>query len=452
MSRTGWLLGCASLSALRVLLPKGPLEGIKRLLSTAEFRPRICIVGSGPAGFYTAQHLLKHHKLTQVDIYEKLPVPFGLVRFGVAPDHPEVKSYGAEDNRALGIPGEDLEGVYTARAFVGWYNGLPENKDLKPDLSSETAVILGHGNVALDIARVLLSPLEILRKTDITEESFSALASSKVKRVFLIGRRGPLQVAFTIKELREMINLPSVRPFLDPTDFRDLGDAIKDIPRPKKRLIELMVKTALEEPPEEVGGRWASAPKEWRLKFLRSPLEVLPTIDGKRARAIQLAVTRLEGAGGAVKAVPTGEVEELRSGLIFSSIGYKSLPIDPAVPFDSEQGVIPNNSGRVLGAPGLYCSGWVKRGPTGVIITTMNDSFDTAQSVLEDLQSGALELSAAKEGFDLVSHILRSRGVHPVSFLDWEKINAVEVARGKLAGKPREKIVDQEEMLELIGR
>ncbi|XP_013918132.1 PREDICTED: NADPH:adrenodoxin oxidoreductase, mitochondrial-like [Thamnophis sirtalis] len=494
MSRSGGILGCGRrLSALGVLPPKGSLAGIKRLLSTAEFRPRICIVGSGPAGFYTAQHLLKHHKQTQVDIYEKLPVPFGLVRFGVAPDHPEVKnvintftqtahsdrcsfagnvtvgrdvtveelqkayhavvlSYGAEDNRTLGIPGEDLEGVYTARAFVGWYNGLPENRNLKPDLNSETAVILGHGNVALDIARILLSPLEILRKTDITEESFSALASSKVRRVYLIGRRGPLQVAFTIKELREMINLPSVRPFLDPADFRDLGDAIKDIPRPKKRLMELMTKTALEEPPEEVGGRWASASREWRLKFLRSPVEVLPTMDGKRARAIQLAVNRLEGAGDAMKAVPTGEIEELRSGLIFSSIGYKSLPIDPAVPFDSKRGVIPNNSGRVLGAPGLYCSGWVKRGPTGVIITTMNDSFDTAQSVLEDLQSGVLQLSSGKEGFDLVSHILQSRGVHPVSFSDWEKIDAVEVARGKLSGKTREKIVDQEEMIELIGQ
>ncbi|XP_034264598.1 NADPH:adrenodoxin oxidoreductase, mitochondrial [Pantherophis guttatus] len=494
MSRTGGILGCGRrLSALGILPIKGPLAGIKRLLSTAEFRPRICIVGSGPAGFYTAQHLLKHHKQTQVDIYEKLPVPFGLVRFGVAPDHPEVKNvintfiqtahsdrcsfsgnvtvgkdvtveelqaayhavvlcYGAEDNRTLGIPGEDLEGVYTARTFVGWYNGLPENRNLKPDLNSETAVILGHGNVALDIARILLSPLEILRKTDITEESFSALASSKVRRVYLIGRRGPLQVAFTIKELREMINLLSVRPFLDPADFRDLGDAIKDIPRPRKRLTELMTKTALEEPPEEVGGRWASASKEWRLKFLRSPLEVLPTMDGKRARAIQLAVNRLEGAGDSVKAVPTGEIEELRSGLIFSSIGYKSLPIDPAVPFDSKRGLIPNNSGRVLGAPGLYCSGWVKRGPTGVIITTMNDSFDTAQSVLEDLQSGALQLSSAKEGFDLVSQILQSRGVHPVSFSDWEKIDAVEVTRGKLAGKTREKIVDQEEMLELIGQ
>ncbi|XP_077184002.1 NADPH:adrenodoxin oxidoreductase, mitochondrial isoform X3 [Paroedura picta] len=469
------------------------VEGVKRLLSTNELIPRICIVGSGPAGFYTAQHLLKHHKLAQVDIYEKLPVPFGLVRFGVAPDHPEVKnvintftqtarsdrcayygnvtvgkditvkelhqayhavilSYGAEDNRILGIPGEDLAGVYTARAFVGWYNGLPENRDLKPDLSSETAVVLGHGNVALDVARILLSPLEILRKTDITEDSLAVLARSKVRRVCLVGRRGPLQVAFTIKELREMINLPSARPFLDPTDFKGLGDVVKDVPRPRRRLTELMAKTALDEPGEEVAGRWASASREWSLKFLRSPLEVLPATDGKRARGIRMAVTRLKGSGETAKAVPTGEVEDLLGGLILSSIGYKSLPIDPAVPFDSKQGIVPNDLGRVLGAPGLYCSGWVKRGPVGVILTTMNDSFDTAQSVLEDLQSGALDVSKAKEGSPLVRSLLQSRGIRPVSFSDWEEIDAAEIGRGKLAGKPREKIVDPQEMLELINR
>ncbi|XP_048346315.1 NADPH:adrenodoxin oxidoreductase, mitochondrial isoform X2 [Sphaerodactylus townsendi] len=468
------------------------LRGVKRLLSTDELIPRICIVGGGPAGFYTAQHLLKHHRMARVDVYEKLPAPFGLVRFGVAPDHPEVKnvintftqtarsdrcsyygnvtvgkdisvkelqkayhavilSYGAEDNRTLGIPGEDLAGVYTARAFVGWYNGLPENRDLKPDLSSETAVVLGHGNVALDVARILLSPLQILRKTDITEESLAILARSKVKRVCLVGRRGPLQVAFTIKELREMINLPSARPFLDPADFKGLGAAGKDVPRPRRRLTELMTKTALEEPGEELAGHWASASREWSLKFLRSPLEVLPATDGKRARGIRMAVTRLEGSGETAKAVPTGEVEDLLCGLILSSIGYRSLPIDPSVPFDSKQGIIPNNLGRVLGAPGLYCSGWVKRGPVGVILTTMNDSFNTAQSVLEDLESRALDVSKTKEGFELVRGILQAQGIRPVSFSDWEKIDAVEVARGKLAGKPREKIVDPREMLELIG-
>ncbi|NWH65005.1 ADRO protein, partial [Geococcyx californianus] len=432
--------------------------------------------------------LLQHHDGARVDIYEKLPVPFGLVRFGVAPDHPEVKnvintftqtarsercayygnvtvgrdvtvaelrqayhavvlSYGAEDNRVLGIPGENLSGVYSARAFVGWYNGLPENRELKPDLSCETAVILGHGNVALDIARILLSPLHLLRKTDITDSSLAALACSKVKRVWLVGRRGPLQVAFTIKELREMINLPGARPILNPADFTGLESAVKDAPRPRKRLTELMIKTALEKPVEVQ----ATVPREWGLKFQRSPEEVLPTADGTRARGVRLALTHLEGSGDSAKAVPTGAVEELECGLVLSSIGYRSLPLEPAVPFDTRCGVIPNSAGRVQGVPGLYCSGWVKRGPTGVIITTMNDSFDTAQSVLEDLQVGTLDVATSREGFGAVESILRSRGVRPVSFSDWEKIDAAEVARGKAAGKPREKIVDPQEMLRLIG-
>ncbi|XP_034645984.1 NADPH:adrenodoxin oxidoreductase, mitochondrial isoform X2 [Trachemys scripta elegans] len=438
--------------------PLRRLAGFSRLLSTAALAPQICVVGSGPAGFYTTQHLLKHHRLARVDIYEKLPVPFGLVRFGVAPDHPEVKnvinsftqtahsdrcsyygnvtigkdvtvkelqqayhavvlSYGAEDNQILGIPGENLSGVYSARAFVGWYNGLPENRD----------------------------------KTDITEGSLAAIACSKVKRVWLVGRRGPLQVAFTIKELREMINLPGTRPLLAPADFTGLGDVIKDVPRPRKRLTELMVKSALEKPGEKEASRWASATKEWGLKFRRSPLEVLSAADGKQARGIRIAVTRLEGSGESARAVPTGEVEELECGLILSSIGYRSLPLDSAIPFDPKLGIIPNSLGRVQGEPGLYCSGWVKRGPTGVIITTMNDSFDTAQSVLEDLQTGVLNLSSSKDGFRSVRSILHSRGVHPVTFSDWEKIDAAEVARGKLAGKPREKIVDPQEMLQLIS-
>ncbi|NWJ12169.1 ADRO protein, partial [Crypturellus undulatus] len=292
-----------------------------------------------------------------------------------------------------------------------------------------------------------LSHICVLQKTDITASSLAALACSKVKRVWLVGRRGPLQVAFTIKELREMINLPGARPVLDPADFTGLGDAVKDAPRPRKRLTELMIKTALQKPREET----AAADREWGLRFQRSPQEVLPTADGTRARGVRVALTRLQGSGDSAQAVPTGEVEELECGLVLSSIGYRSLPLDPAVPFDPQHGVIPNSSGRVLGAPGLYCSGWVKRGPTGVIITTMNDSFDTAQAVLEDLQAGVLDVAASREGFGAVGSILRSRGVRPVSFSDWEKIDAVEVARGKAAGKPREKIVDPKEMLQLIG-
>ncbi|KAM4692377.1 NADPH:adrenodoxin oxidoreductase, mitochondrial [Rhinophrynus dorsalis] len=474
-------------------VPAGHVLGAHRPLSSIHHALQICIVGSGPAGFYTAQHLLKHHPQAKVDIYEKLPVPFGLVRFGVAPDHPEVKnvintftqtaqserfgflgnvtvgrdvtveelqgayhavvlSYGAEDKRELGIPGEELPGVYSARDFVGWYNGLPDNRFLNPDLSSDTAVILGQGNVALDIARMLLSPIELLKKTDVTQVSLDALIHSRVKRVWLIGRRGPLQVAFTIKELREMLHLPGTRPVLDSNDYQGLEKFTKDLPRPRKRLTELLMKSALEEPVGKLADSWAKAEREWGLRFLRSPLAVLPSEDGRKASGIRLSVTRLEGRGESAVAVPTGKVEDLSCGLIINSIGYKSVPISSAVPFLQKQGVIPNSMGRVSGAPGLYCSGWVKRGPTGVITTTMTDSFDTAQSMLEDTKSGTLNWSQPSAGAEAIRELLLLRGIQPVSFSDWEKIDAVEIARGLEVGKPREKILNTEEMLRLVCR
>ncbi|MGH0118530.1 UNVERIFIED_CONTAM: hypothetical protein FKN15_015208 [Acipenser sinensis] len=393
---------------------------------------------------------VKSHKGVQVDVFEKLPVPFGLVRFGVAPDHPEVKnvintftqtarqdrcgfygnvtvgsdvtveelkqayhavilSYGAEGSRSLGIPGEELSGVHSAKDFVGWYNGVPGSKDLKPDLSAETAVILGQGNVALDVARILLSPLELL------------------------------------KELREMINLPGTQPALDPQDFQGLREAVQDVPRPRKRLTELLMKAAL----EKAAGK--EAEHEWSLRFLRSPTHILPSPDRSRAAGIRLAVTRLEGSGEHARAVLTGEVEEVECGLIVSSIGYQSLPIDPAVPFDLRQAIIPNRMGRVQQAPGLYCSGWVKRGPTGVIATTMNDSFDTARSVLEDMESGQLDTSTPRAGSCALHALLKQRGVTPVSFAGWEKIDAVETARGREVGKPREKLVDVRDMLKVAS-
>ncbi|XP_051889080.1 NADPH:adrenodoxin oxidoreductase, mitochondrial [Pristis pectinata] len=467
--------------------------GIRRFSSFADPEIKVCVIGSGPAGFYTAQHLLKHHKSTVIDIYEKLPVPFGLVRFGVAPDHPEVKnvinvftqtahldrcsffgnvtvgkdvsieelkqayhvlvlSYGAETNRILGIPGENLLGVYSARAFVGWYNGLPENRNLNPELSSETAVILGHGNVALDIARILLSPIDLLKKTDITAHSLEAIENSKVKRVIIVGRRGPLQVAFTIKELREMINLPGTRSLLNPSDFEGLKHTVKDLPRPRKRLTELMIKAALEMSSAKEAELRAAATKEWCLRFLRSPLEIIPCKDGKRVGGILLSVTKLEGSFESARAIQTEDTEDLECGLVLTSIGYKSHPIDPSVPFDQQQGIIPNNLGRVLHAPGMYCSGWVKRGPAGVIATTMNDSFETAESVLEDIQSGILDVSASKGGFKVIEALLKQRGIYPVSFSGWEKINSFEVAKGEKAGKPREKLLTVTEMLEVANQ
>lgn len=460
--------------------------------STQEQVPQICVVGSGPAGFYTAQHLLKHHPQVRVDIYEKQLVPFGLVRFGVAPDHPEVKnvintftqtahsdrcaffgnvvvgrdvtvpelqkayhavvlSYGAEDHQTLGIPGEELSGVLSARAFVGWYNGLPENQGLAPDLSHDTAVILGQGNVALDVARIMLTPPEHLEKTDITETALGALRQSRVKTVWIVGRRGPLQVAFTIKELREMIHLPGTHPILDPEDFLGLKDRIKDAPRPRKRLTELLLQTATEKPGAKVAAHWAQASRAWGLRFFRTPQQVLSSPDGRQVAGIRLAITRLEGVGETARAVPTGDVEDLPCGLVLSSIGYKSRRIDSSIPFDPKLGVIPNVEGQVVNVPGLYCSGWVKRGPTGVITTTMTDSFLTGQRLLQDLKSGLLPFGPRPGSVDIMS-LLSSRGVRPVSFSDWEKLDAEEVSRGQAIGKPREKLLDPQEMLRLLGR
>uniref|UniRef100_A0AAY5ED11 NADPH:adrenodoxin oxidoreductase, mitochondrial n=1 Tax=Electrophorus electricus TaxID=8005 RepID=A0AAY5ED11_ELEEL len=402
-----------------------------------------------------------------VDIYERLPVPFGLVRFGVAPDHPEVKnvintftqtahserfyfhgnvnvgmdisveelkeayhavvlSYGAEGNRSLAVSGEDLIGVFSARDFVGWYNGHPSNKELHPDLNCETVVILGQGNVALDIARVLLSPLDMLKKTDITQRALQTLAASRVRRVLMVGRRGPLQIAGTIKEVREMINLPGTKADLLPVDYDGIAEALNDLPRPRKRLTELMIKT---------------------LKMEDGGQEVLPGADGKRVAGIRLAVKKLEGSGEGAQAIPTGHTEDLECGMVICSIGYKSLPIDPAVPFDPRRAIVQNNLGRVQGTAGLYCSGWLKRGPTGVIATTMNDSFDTARIILNDLEAGTLDMSIHKPGAQDITALLKARGVREVSFSEWEKINSEEVRRGEALGKPREKLLDVEEML-----
>ncbi|KAM4526669.1 NADPH:adrenodoxin oxidoreductase, mitochondrial [Fundulus diaphanus] len=472
---------------------RGLIEGIswsrKTFLSTSSC-PKVCVVGSGPAGFYTAQHLIKGRQDVEVDIYERLPVPFGLVRFGVAPDHPEVKnvintftqtakhsrcsffgnvnvgkdvtvdelqqayhavvlSYGAEGNRRMGVPGEDLPGVYSAKDFVGWYNGLPSCRKLSPDLSCKTAVILGQGNVALDVARILLSPLDILKKTDITQPALEALAESQVEKVLIVGRRGPMQVACTIKELREMGNLPGTRPEMVAADFEGVPEALKDLPRPRKRLTELLLKTALEVPGEKELERRGKATKVWGFRFYRSPTEILADPDHNRTAGIRLAVNRLEGSGERAQAVLTGEVEDVPCGLVISSIGYKSLPIDSTVPFDSRSAVLPNSVGRVHQAPGLYCSGWLKTGPTGVIATTMNNSFDTARSLLEDMDSGKLDVSVAKAGSQIVSSLLEERGVKAVTFSDWEKIDSLERRRGEACGKPREKLLTVEEMLKV---
>nr|CAD7604846.1 unnamed protein product [Timema genevievae] len=414
----------------------------------------------------------------QVDIYESMPVPFGLVRFGVAPDHPEVKNvintftktarnpnvrfignvsigrdvsldelrhayhavlltYGADQDRALDIPGENLGNVISARRFVGWYNGLPWDRDLAVNLDVEVAAILGQGNVALDIARILLTPIDKLRCTDITEHALVALSKSRVKRVLMIGRRGPLQVAFTIKELREMVNLPECITVMNPQEFVALA-------RPRRRLTELLCKTALE--PKVSQGIKSFCPM-----FLRTPKRFLPRPDNQEVvGGIELIVNRLEGLDLVhQRAMPTDEVDTVECGLALRSIGYRSVKADPKIPFDDTRGRVRNSNGVI--EPGLYSAGWLATGPMGVILSTMNNAFTVAQTIAKDFKDGAVDPITEKSGFQHVCSLLKDKGVQWVSFSDWERIDQVEKERGVRLGKPREKIVDIKEMLSIAG-
>jgi len=450
---------------------------------------RVCIIGSGPAGFYTAQHILKNYGDVKVDIFEKLPVPFGLVRYGVAPDHPEVKNatssfeevakdercrffgnvnigvdltanelrqhyeavvfaYGADDDKKLNIPGEDSKGLLAARSFVGWYNGLPAHADLTPNLDCDTAIIVGQGNVALDVARILLAPISMLKHTDICEHAIEALRNSRIKNVHIIGRRSPLEVAFTIKELREQIKLPNCKPVFNQEHFKELKEEIRNVPRHRKRLMELMYKTAMEPPSLNSEGEV----KKWYLDFLKSPVEVLN--DGhNNVRALRMEQNQLvQGDKGVNRAIGTGKMVDLSCGLILRSIGYKSIRVEDGIPFDTRLGVIPNIDGRVVSeagskqlVKGLYCSGWVKHGPVGVIATTMNESYATAQNIVHDLQSDDKVLN---DSFD-VEQVMNDRGIGFVSFENYEKINSEEIWRGLKCDKPREKITSSQEMLDV---
>lgn len=451
--------------------------------------PRVCVVGSGPAGFYTAQQILKSHATAQVDMYEKLPTPFGLVRYGVAPDHQEVKNcihsftqtalqdrftflgnvevgrdvlldhlkeayhsvvlaYGAAEDRPLGVPGESLPNVLSARRFVGWYNGLPEDANLSINLDTDSAVVVGQGNVAIDVARILLTPIDILKKTDIPESVLASLAQSRVRRVTLVGRRGPEHVAFTIKELREMVNLAGCRPNLQPSDYQHLRHLIPNLPRPRKRLLELLAKTALEEPNPKLAASYASAARQWSLQFLRSPVEVLASKDGS-VSGLKLAKNKLEGKEGQQRAVITEDREILECGLVLRSIGYRGCAVDASLPFDPHTATIANREGRVTGHPGLYVSGWIATGPVGVILSTMNSGFTTGKAVVADIQTASADKNLHKEGKTAIQRVLAEKGVKVVSFKQWQQLDQHEMLAGAKLGKPREKVTTLHRMMEL---
>ncbi len=437
---------------------------------------RAAIVGSGPAGFYASEFLLRAG--LAVDLYERLPVPFGLVRYGVAPDHQSIKrvaaafdrtakhpqfrfrgnvdvghklsvlqlrrsydavvlAYGAATDRKLGVPGEELSGSHPATAFVAWYNAHPDFVSQRFDLSHERAVVVGMGNVALDVARVLIrSPAE-LSETDIYGPALLALRESHIREVVLLGRRGAAQAAFDQGELADIVALDGVSVSVEgDTNFAAREDADQAT---RKNLEYLAGLPRVAEPGK----------RRVRLRFLASPVEFVGSAG--RVEALRIEENELVDKGGAVSARGTGRFERLDTGLVIRSVGYQGTAM-PGVPFDDRRGVIPNQAGRVLvegGAvdPGLYVTGWIKRGPTGLIGTNKACAKETTDRVLEDLATlpkPAHEVSA-------VDAVLADAKLRVVGYDDWRGLDATELERGKLAGKLREKIPSVVQMLALLG-
>jgi NADPH-dependent glutamate synthase beta subunit-like oxidoreductase len=449
-------------------------------IGTSDNPLRVAIVGSGPSGFYAAEALLQSEHTTEVDILERLPVPYGLVRYGVAPDHPRLKDVadtyaeiarhprfsfignvtfgkdftlkeladcyhavifatGAATDRKLGIPGEDIQGSHAATSFVGWYNGHPDYRDLEFDLSSESAVVIGQGNVAIDVCRILAKSTDELRRTDIASHALDALAESRIREIHLIGRRGPVQARFTTKELREFGQLSECDPFVDPDDLL-LGETCKselsDVREPARaRNFEIF---------RTFASRRQEKPKCCRVHFFLSPREAR---GGDRLEELVLERTRLVGAAGRQEAIGTGKTVSIKTGLMIRSVGYSGLPLE-GVPFDEKLGTVPNEDGRATmtssnGFP-VYVTGWIKRGPTGIIGTNRADSMATVATLFADLPNFN---SQHKPGREASATLWAQRSVRPVSFHDWEAIDQAEKARGLPLGKPREKFTRISEML-----
>jgi ferredoxin--NADP+ reductase len=447
---------------------------------------RAAIVGAGPAGFYTAEQLLQAG--FEVDLFDALPTPFGLVRSGVAPDHPKIKSVtrvyektarkpgfrffggvklgqditrselleryhavvyavGTADDNRLGIPGEDRPGSYAATRFVAWYNGHPEAADDDFDLSSERAVVVGNGNVAVDVARMLVLEPDELALTDTADHALDVLQHSSIRDVVMLGRRGPAQAAFTNPELRELGELMRADVIIDPDELEldehsarwleEEGDATA------KRNMDVM---------REYSGRTPSG-KSHRLtmRFLRSPVEILGDGEEGPVTGIRIAHNRIEpGEDGRLRAVPTGETEVIPCGLVLRSIGYRGRPVDE-VPFDHRRGLIRNAHGRVVDEEsrshrGEYVVGWVKRGPSGVIGTNKKDAADTVARILEDVEAQSLNVPADPDPESAASWV-HDRAPDAVGWEGWLAIDEHERTAGEPHGRPRVKLVRNDDLL-----
>jgi ferredoxin--NADP+ reductase len=450
---------------------------------------RVAIVGSGPAGFYAAEHVLRHDGTSaEIDLFDRLPTPYGLVRFGVAPDHPKIKSvirvyektaarpgfrffgnvevgrdvgvvelaeryhalvlaYGTSVDRHLGIPGEELPGSHSATEFVNWYNAHPDFADREFDLSCQTAVVIGNGNVAADVARMLALSHEELQGTDTADHAIEAFAASEVKEIVVLGRRGPAQAAFTNPEVRELGEIADADIEIDPAECeldevsRQFVDSDEADPT-NRRNVEIFTDFS----------RRAAEGKAKRIvmRFLRSPIEIQG--DGRVERIIVGRNRLVRDESGRVRAEDTGEREAIECGLVLRSIGYKGVPLE-GIPFDEGGGLVPNVGGRVNTAegervPGLYAVGWIKRGPSGVIGTNKKDAQETVDALFADLGAGNVPEPELASDAGAIEELLAARKPDHVTFSGWQAIDAAEVARGEPHGRPRVKFCRTEEMLE----
>ena len=457
---------------------------------TAAAPLRVAIVGAGPSGFYVAEHLLNQEDLVvEIDMLERLPTPYGLVRGGVAPDHQKIKAVsatydkiaanprlryygyveygkhlvlddlrelyhqvvfttGAPTDNRMEIPGEDLAGSHPATDFVAWYNGHPDYRDLTFDFSGERVAIVGVGNVAVDVARILCRTPEELAKTDIADYALQALRESRIKEVAMLGRRGPAQAAFTNPELRELGQLPGADLIIRPDEVMldDLSQAALDSgsDRAAGRKVAMLQEFAARKPDDKA--------RRLTIRFLVSPTDLLGD-DDNRLTAIRLVKNELYATdSGTLRPRPTEKVEELPIDMVFRSVGYRGLPLQD-VPFDDRRGVIANAQGRVLQnggqepLTGVYASGWIKRGPTGVIGTNKSDALETVRCMVADAASGSV-LDPSQAAIEAAANLMRERQPEFFSYTDWLQLNTVEVSKGKEIGAPRVKFTRIEEMLE----
>ena len=453
----------------------------------AEARPRVAIVGAGPAGAFAADRLLRRRGDVEIDLFERLPTPWGLLRNGVAPDHQEIKrldetfdretlgrgcrffgnvevgvdishaelmdhytaviyATGAQTDKSLGIPGEDLPGSWAATEFVAWYNGHPDYRRLEFDLSSKRAVVIGNGNVAADVVRMLTLSARELERTDVADHALEALRESSIEEVVVLGRRGPAQAAFTSSELRELGHLEGV-------ELRVDSEEVELDPLSQRWLAEEGTFTARKN--VEWLREFAAAPapldarRRIELRFLRSPVEIrgagrVEAVDVRRNEIVQ-------SDDGALRPRPVDDaVETIECGLVLRSVGYRAVPL-PGVPFDERSFVLPNDRGRVRGPdgsplPGVYAVGWIKRGPTGILGTNKRDAEETVSCLAEDLASGALPQRRlpAREQIDA---LLAKRNPDLVTAEGWRAIDAHELERAREQERPRVKLASREELL-----